>query len=63
MVMVRKEDLRLGQRVRYHRKGGFVDALTQDSCGVLMDGGRYVIAKYDELSYEDEADRRQVQCR
>lgn len=60
--MVRKEELRLGQRVRYGRRrvGAMVDALTQDSCGVLLDGGRYVIAKYDELSYEDEEDNWEV---
>lgn len=60
--MVRKEELRLGQRVLYGRKriGALVDALTQDSCGLLLDGGAYRVTGYDEVWYEDSEDNGQV---
>lgn len=48
----------MGQRVRYGRRkvGAKVDALTQDSCGLVLDGGRYVRCSYEELFYEDPED-------
>lgn len=54
--MVNKEELRLGQMVRYGRRkvGAKVDALTQDSCGLVLDGGRYELAKYGDVYYEEE---------
>ena len=54
--MVNKEELRLGQRVRYGRRkvGAKVDALTQDSCGLVLDGGRYVRCSYEDVYYEEE---------
>lgn len=46
----------MGQRVRYGRRkvGAKVDALTQDSCGLVLDGGRYELAKYVDVYYEEE---------
>lgn len=54
--MVNKEELRLGQMVRYGRRkvGAKVDALTQDSCGLVLDGGRYVRCSYEDVYYDEE---------
>lgn len=54
--MVEKEQLRLGQMVRYGKRkvGARVDALTQDSCGLVLDGGKYVVTGYAEVWYETE---------
>lgn len=56
--MVEKEQLRLGQRVLYGKRriGARVDALTRDSCGLLLDDGRYVVTGYGEVWYAEEED-------
>ena len=51
--MLRKEDVRLGQRVLVGRERGRVDAITQSVIAVCMEDGRYVLARGEDGVYED----------
>lgn len=46
--MVNKETLHLGQKVTYNEGEAVVDALLQNSVGLLV-GGRTVITSYDNV--------------
>ena len=48
MVTVRKENARLGQRVRCQGGVGRIDAITQSVVAILADDGRYVLARWDD---------------
>lgn len=50
--MLRKEDVRLGQRVLVGRERGRVDAITQSVVAVFMEDGRYVLARWEDGVYE-----------
>lgn len=48
MVTVRKENARLGQRVRCQGGIGRIDAITQTFVAILTDDDRYVLARWED---------------
>ena len=49
-MVTRKENLRLGQKVRWGLFMGIIDALTQSTAALKLDDGRYVLASYEEIA-------------
>lgn len=49
MKIMSKESLHLGQIIQYEGKDAVVDALTQSSVGLVVDGG-YVIVSWESLA-------------